>query len=109
MSHPTLQRRFSRTQLQQILEQALIYQCACPAQVTKLVIELVQLYDYQQGCLDSTSTDSDVHRRIAGSVRTMLPIAEECLAEILTLEGWNMQTLQMPARLQKELMDDLGD
>lgn len=39
----------------------------------------------------------------------MLPIAEECLAEILTLEGWNMQTLQMPAKLQKKLMDDLGD
>ncbi|QID18666.1 hypothetical protein G3580_14160 [Nitrogeniibacter mangrovi] len=107
MSAPPLERRFSKNQLQYILEQALIYQCACPAQVTKLISELVQLYDYQQQCLDTSDTDRAVHARIADTVQAIIPIVETCLADVLALEGWDPDTLDMPANLQKRLIDGL--
>ncbi len=94
---------FTDQQLSHILDQSLIYQCACPAQVAKQLIGLRDLYAYQQSCLNQTDTDVAVHQRIAADAVRAHVALEECLHEVLVLEQWDMQTLQMPASLQKAL------
>jgi len=93
--------RFSDTQLSHIIDQSLIYQCACPAQVAKHLIGLRDLFAYQQGCLNQTDTDVAVHQRIASDAARAHSALEECLDAVLDLEQWDRQTLQMPASLQK--------
>jgi len=93
--------RFSDRQLSYIIDQSLIYQCACPAQVAKHLIGLRDLFAYQQGCLNQTDTDVAVHQRIAADAARAHAVLEECLDAILELEQWNRETLQMPASLQK--------
>ncbi|GAB1234379.1 hypothetical protein [Ferrigenium sp. UT5] len=93
--------QFSDAQLSHILDQSLIYQCACPAQVAKHIIGLRDLFAYQQACLNQTDTDVAVHQRIASDAERAHAVLEACLHEILLLEKWDMQTLTMPASLQK--------
>ncbi len=93
--------QFSDTQLSQILDQSLIYQCACPAQVAKHIIGLRDLFAYQQSCLNQTDTDAAVHKCIAADAQRAHAILETCLHEVLVLEQWDMHTLKMPVSLQK--------
>jgi hypothetical protein len=93
--------QFTDSQLSHILDQSLIYQCACPAQVAKHIIGLRDLYAYQQDCLNQTDTDVAVHQRIATDAAQAHATLEECLRAVLILEQWDMQTLQMPSSLQK--------
>jgi len=99
-------RRFSSEQLGKILEQAMLYQCACPAQVTRLLTEIHLLERYQQKCLDQTHTDAVVHQRIQDTLQAITPAVEACLETILHEEGWDMDSLEMPAALQKQLLDE---
>lgn len=98
---------FSGQQLGHIIDQSLIYQCACPAQVCQALIGLRDLYAYQQGCLETTEVDRAVHERIAQAVRDSHAIMEECLRDILTLEGWDLDTLTMPDNLRKRLPKEI--
>lgn len=100
--------QYSITQLNRIIEQAMVYQCACPAQVSKLLIELSLLAQYQRECLDKTPVDATVHLRIRETIASVMPEVEACLTDILTTEGWDMNTLEMPADLQKRLIDELS-
>ena len=93
--------KFSDQQLSFILDQSLIYQCSCPAQVAKHLIEMRDLYAYQQNCLNQTETDTAVHERIAAGAGSAHGVLEECLEAVLILENWDMKTLLMPANLQK--------
>jgi hypothetical protein len=93
--------QFSDQQLSHIIDQSLIYQCACPAQVAKHLIGLRDLYEYQQNCINQTATDRAVHERIAADAIRAHAALEECLYEVLFLEDWDMATLTMPASLQK--------
>jgi hypothetical protein len=98
-----LKTQFSDTQLSHILDQSLIYQCACPAQVAKHIIGLRDLFAYQESCLNQTDTDAFVHQRIAADAQRAHAALEECLHAVLVLEKWDLQTLTMPASLQKAL------
>jgi len=93
--------QFSDQQLSHIIDQSLIYQCACPAQVAKHLIGLRDLYEYQQNCINQTATDKVVHERIAADAQRAHAALEECLREVLMIEQWDMATLTMPASLQK--------
>lgn len=97
--------RFSSDQLMWIREQATIYQCACPAQVSSLLSEILQVYQYQADCLNQTDTDIAVHETIAKATAAAYSIMETCLADVLTQEGWDMQTLTMPNTLTKRMLD----
>lgn len=92
---------YSREQLTWIREQAIIYQCACPAQVSKLLSEMQWLYKYQADCLNQTDVDFLVHSNIAEATKKAYPIIEQCMTDVLTLEGWDMATLTMPESLKK--------
>lgn len=100
-----LETTFAATELSRILEQAAIYDCACPAQICKQIGSLRSLYEYQAHCQNMTDTDRQVHERIAAAVRDTHAEMERCLAEVLALEGWDRATLQMPEHLQKRLLN----
>jgi len=99
-----LEMKFSPAELVRILEQAAIYDCACPAQICKELGSLRALYDYQAHCLNLTDTDTQVHERIAAATRIAHVEMEACLETVLALEGWDRQTLEMPSYLQKRLL-----
>ena len=100
-------RAYTPQDLLHILEQAVIYQCACPAQICKSLQSAHALYAYQQQCLNATQTDVAVHQRIAETALRLIAELEQCLEDVLQLEGWDMATLTMPADLQKRLLDSI--
>jgi hypothetical protein len=100
---------FSREQLDTILKQSMMYACACPAQICKTIKEQRALYTYQQECLNQDDTDKAVHQAIADAIEETHPKLEACLKEVLTLEGWDLETLEMPAAILKKLMGDSAD
>ena len=103
-----LNKQFSEDQLARILEQSVIYACACPAQVCKTIFQNRELFAYQTNCLNSTHTDAAVHRTIADCIRRTHAELEICLEDVLKLEGWNLLTLEMPVALQKRILGDFN-
>jgi hypothetical protein len=101
--------QFSNDVITHILEQSIIYTCACPAQICKAINEQRALFAYQQKCLNLTDTDKSVHETIAKAVETVHAELESCLEAVLQLEGWDMATYQMPDNLQKKLLCELED
>ncbi|MDD4963672.1 MAG: hypothetical protein PHI11_07120 [Gallionella sp.] len=92
---------FTDEQLSHIIDQSLIYQCACPAQVAKHIIGLRDLHAYQKSCIEQVDTDTAVHQRIAADAARAHQALEECLHAVLLLEQWDLTTLTMPHNLQK--------
>ncbi len=100
--------RFSDEQLRRILGEAMIYMCACPAQVASQLQTLRELHDYQQKCADNGPLSEQVHARIAAAARQAHAELEQCLDDVLDLEGWDKTTLTMPEGL-RQLRDQLID
>jgi hypothetical protein len=93
--------RFSDAQLQHITDQAMIYMCACPAQVARQILSLRELFGYQLACVSRGALMEKVHTRIAESTARAHAELEQCLDEVLDLEGWDKTTLTMPEGLRK--------
>ena len=98
-----MKERYAAAQVSRVLDQALIYQCACPAQVCRAIFELRDLYDYQLDCINDTATDREVHETIAAATERAHAEMEECLARVLEIEGWDPQTLTLPEGLRKAM------
>ena len=94
--------KFDSGRVARIIDQALVYQCACPAQVCSALIGLRDLYDYQQKCMDATDNDRRVHETIAAAAAQAHALLEQCLQDVLVIEGWDVQTLRMPDNLRKK-------
>ena len=94
---------FSDSQLTRIIDQATIYMCACPAQVGDMVYKLRHLFAYQQKCLERSGSDinREVHDRIALATSEAHRQMEICLQDILHIEKWDMDTLEMPEGLRQ--------
>jgi len=92
---------YSDTQLQHILDEALVYMCACPAQVAQQLQALRRLFSYQQNCISEGTLLATVHVCISDAVRKAHAELEQCLHEVLLMEGWNLETLEMPAGLRQ--------
>ena len=92
--------RFTDAELERIVEAGLIYMCACPGQVADAVRKLRELHRYQLNCLTDPENDSVVHRTIAASTVLAHAQMQDCLDEVLTLEGWDRNTLEMPPGLR---------
>ena len=54
---------FDNSQLAHIIDQAMIYQCACPGQVAQHILGLRELFRYQTSCRAMRSEDFGVHAR----------------------------------------------
>lgn len=97
-----MNQQFHASQIGKIIDQALVYQCACPAQVCKAIFELRELYDYQMTCANDSVNDGIVHRTIAQATEQSHEVMENCLRRILEIEGWDLSTFAMPASLKKK-------
>lgn len=96
-----LDKKFDDNMLHSIIDASLIYMCACPAQVAKALLDLRQLYNYQQDCISNGPLNSEVHELIATTVRENHQLMETTLDRILTIENWDRETLQMPEGLRQ--------
>lgn len=102
--------RFSDAELEKIVEEGLIYMCACPAQVAEAIRKIRDLHRYQSYYLNDADNDSEVHQAIAVSSARVHAELQDCMEKILVLEKWDRATLTMPPHLRvrqaKFLQDD---
>lgn len=97
-----LQKQFSDEALSQIIEEGAIYMCACPAQVAVELRGLRELLRYQDACLVDPGNDNhQVHKCISEAAMQAHALMENCMAEILAIEGWDRATLKMPEGLRR--------
>lgn len=99
--------RFTDAQLGKIIEEGMIYMCACPAQVAEALRKLRELHRYQQQCLTQPTNDATVHNAIATSAVQAHALLQDCLDQVLTLEKWDRLTLQMPDNLRVRQMTEM--
>ena len=97
-----MKQRFNASQISKVIDQALVYQCACPAQVCRAIFELRELYEYQMNCVTDSANDEQVHNTIAIATEKAHEIMEACLSEILEIEGWDKVSFTMPEALKKK-------
>lgn len=102
-----MKERFNASQVSKVIDQALVYQCACPAQVCRAIFELRELHEYQMNCASDSVNDAVVHSTIALATEKAHELLEDCLTRILEIEGWDMATLNMPETLKKKAAKDL--
>lgn len=103
-----LEPRLSDKQLEQIVDEAMIYMCACPAQVAVQLRNLRELHRYQQNCENDPGNDPRPHREIASAAVEAHALLEECLLRVMAIEGWDMETLRMPEGLRRKREQMLG-
>lgn len=102
-----LQNTFTDAELEKIVNEAMLYMCACPAQVAAQISHLRGLLRYQRNCQQTASGSAvQVHQTIVDATMLAHRQLEQCLDQVLQLEGWDRQTLEMPAGL-RQLRDDL--
>jgi bisphosphoglycerate-independent phosphoglycerate mutase (AlkP superfamily) len=99
--------RYTDQELALIIEQAMFYMCACPAQVAENLRKLRNLYRYQASCLLDANNDLVVHKIIANSTIEAHETLQTCLDKIIELEKWDRKTLAMPADLRKRQIQEL--
>ena len=97
-----MKEQFNSAQISKVIDQALVYQCACPAQVCRAIFELRELYEYQMNCASDSANDDLVHKTIAAATEKSHEMMEECLQKILEIEGWDQGTFAMPEGLKKK-------
>jgi len=93
--------RFSDADLAQITNEALIYMCACPAQVAEALRKVRELYRYQLNCMQEPESVSLVHQTIAAAAIATHEELQSCMEKILELEQWDRTTLRMPDGLRR--------
>lgn len=103
----TPNQRFTDQQIQHVIEQGMIYMCACPAQVAQAIRTLRELFDYQQSCLTVEGTDPRVHQAIAKASQAAQTIMEDCMDLVLDIEQWDRTTLDMPANLRERQLREI--
>jgi len=96
--------RFSDAELGKIIEEGMIYMCACPAQVAEAMRTLRTLHRYQLNCASQPQNDSVVHTTIAESTAAAHATLQDCLDRVLDLEKWDRATLSMPPNLRVRQM-----
>lgn len=104
-------RSFSQAQLNHVMEQGMVRQCACPSLLTRLLSDTRALHEYQRTCLESNAADRLVHAAIATTTERVSRILEECLIEVLAIEGWDVDVagdLKMPPRLVELQFDAIA-
>lgn len=100
--------RFTDVELEKIIEEGLIYMCACPAQVADTLRKVRELHRYQLNCLVNPNNDGRVHEAIARSSVLAHAQLQDCLDEVLELEQWDRQTLSMPAGLRDRQVREIS-
>lgn len=105
---PTEKVQFSTEDLAAIVDQAIVEQCACPAQVAQTLLRLRELLEYQDGCMNDMPIHPETHELIGGAVSRCHAILEACLDQVLAVEQWDRATWTMPERLQRRALRIAG-
>jgi cell division protein ZapA (FtsZ GTPase activity inhibitor) len=100
---------FSDRDLEKIIDEGMVYMCACPAQVADALRKVREMYRYQISCLSDSNNDSRVHRTIGRTAIAVQHQLEECLEKVLEIEQWDRATLTMPAGLRARQHRELGE
>ena len=96
-----MERQFDDSSVKKIVNQAMIYQCACPAQVAELLLELRRVEAYEQECLEQENDElASTHVTISKAVREAHQVLEKGLDDVLDLEGWDRRSFDMPEHLR---------
>jgi hypothetical protein len=103
-----IENKFTALQLSIINEQAALYTCACPVHVSLQIASLRKLFEYEKDCMarDSITENSiqmQVHRRIAEATKQAHQLMEQCLDEVLDLEGWDRTKMAMPEGIRTRI------
>lgn len=95
--------RFSSEKLTEIFETTRDGSCACPADVCAAILAVRQLYETQLQCLLDAHEGPlrDSHGVMAYYSRAVHEQLEECLDQVMKIEGWNPLTLEMPPEIRK--------
>lgn len=101
-------RPFTPEELARIRGQSMSYLCACPGQLASMLEMALRVEAHEVDCLKDTDNDRRVHERIAGAVVDVRRILDSALNDVLALEGWDRDTLEMPEALQKRLAAQLA-
>lgn len=96
-----LAKKFTDDELLKIVEEAMLYTCACPGQVAAEVRRLRELFRYQLTCQGEAGSHASTHQTIALATTEAHAALETCLEQVLLIEGWDRQTLKMPAGLRQ--------
>ena len=96
-----LDNKFTALQLAIINDQAALYTCACPVHISLQITNLRKLFDDQKMCMDMdtpsvNSVEMQVHQRIAEVTKQAHQLMEQCLDDVLDMEGWDRNKLEMP-------------
>ncbi len=97
-----MKEQFNPSQISKVIDQSLVYQCACPAQVCRAIFELRELHEYQMNCANDSVNDERVHKTIAEATEQAHQLMENCLKQILEIEGWDQVSLAMPESLKRK-------
>lgn len=103
-----LDQKFTALQLAIINDQAALYTCACPVHVSLQIANLRKLFEYEKDCMARETSSEDniqlqVHRRIAKATKQAHQLMEQCLDEVLDLEGWDRAKMEMPVGIRKRV------
>ncbi len=104
-----LDNKFTALQLAIINNEAALYTCACPVHISLQITNLRKLFDYQKACMElppENDVQMQVHQRIADVTKQAHQLMEQCLEDILDLEGWDKNKLEMPAGIRTRIKID---
>ena len=108
MSKTAYTERFTDAELVKIIDEGMIYMCACPAQLAEALRKVRQLYRYQVSCMTESRNDLSVHKDIAESSVVAHQHLEECMERVLATEKWDRATLTMPAGLRRRQAQEIA-
>lgn len=70
------------------------------------MLDLRNLFEYQQNCLVGPDNDVRVHQTIAAATLQAHAIMQQCLWQVIDIEGWDRATLDMPAHLRQRQVQE---
>jgi hypothetical protein len=105
-----LDNKFTALQLAIINDQAALYTCACPVHISLQITNLRKLFDYQKTCMEGdtlseSSVEMLVHQRIADVTKQAHQLMEQCLDDVLDMEGWDRTKLEMPTTATRKRIE----
>jgi len=98
--------RFSEAQLRHIQDEAIMYSCGCPEELSEVLMQLRHVRTLMDDCLDTASTDPNTHARVLSMLAIVTPHIEACLGDILESEGWNMETFSLPPAVKARFLEE---
>ncbi|MGZ8227833.1 MAG: hypothetical protein ACXW0Q_12560 [Methylovulum sp.] len=106
-----LDNKFTALQLAIINDQAALYTCACPVHLSLQITNLRKLFDYQKMCMEmdtlsESNMEMQVHQRIAEVAKQAHQLIEQCLDDVLDMEGWDRTKLEMPTTGNRKRIEE---